>query len=408
MSIMKIRFSYLPVVLFGLLFCLLSNTLVAQNKTELQKKRNKILQEIKYTNKLIAKNQENSSLTSNEIKTLDAQIKLRQDLVNNINYEVKGIKNKIKDNEEVIASLEVDLSNMKEEYAQLIYLSYKNRNSQDRMMYIFASDDFFQAVRRMQFLKDMSSHRKEQGLAIESAKNSIDKKTKDLMNQRAEKEVLLRDAIEAKKSIDKDKRKKEEALAILNQDEEKLKDQLNKQKKERQKLQKAIEKLLAAEIKKSNSSGTIKGYTLTPEEKIKSQYFSKNKGTLPWPVEKGVIVGTFGVNSHESVSGLSISNNGIDIATDKNSAVRTIFEGEVSGIIDIPGAGKAVVVKHGDYRAVYSNLQNVFVEKGQVLETKQEIGILRADGNQSTAHLEIWKISDKGMLKKDPSTWIAK
>ncbi|MFT4661658.1 MAG: septal ring factor EnvC (AmiA/AmiB activator) [Patiriisocius sp.] len=389
------------------LFLIISFTTLAQDKNALQKKRSQILKEIKITNQLIAKNQESQALTSNEIKTLSKQIRLRQSLINNIDKEVRSIKREIEDNAQEIKDLEESLEALKKEYSQLIFLSYKNRNSQDRLMYIFAADDFFQAVRRVQFLKDLTNFRKDQGDLITTTKVQITTKNEGLIIRKSEKEALLTEAINVKKSIDKDKKRKEDALALINKDENKLKAQLDKQKKNRKDLQKAIEKLLAAEIKKNKSTGTTKGFSLTPEEKLQSQYFSKNKGKLPWPVEKGVIVGSFGTSAHETMAGIKVVNNGIDIATEKNSDVRAIFEGEVSGIITIPGSGMAVVVKHGEYRAVYSNLQNVSVEKGQLIDTKQEIGVLKIDGNQSTAHLEIWKITSKGMEKENPSFWIA-
>ncbi len=378
-----------------------------QSKTDLQKKRNKILQEIRMTNKLMAESKNSENMTLSEIKTLEKQIQLRQSLINTIHKEVKTSKKKIEENQLIINNLQSSLAALKEEYSQLIYLSYKNRNSQDKMMYIFASDDFYQAIRRVQFLKDLTSYRQEQGELINSTKASIDEKNTQLSVQQKEKEKLLTEAINAKKSIDRDKKRQEKALAAINKDQDKLLAQLDKQKKKRKELQKAIEKLLAAEMKKNNSSGTTKGYTVTPEEKIKSQYFSKNKGKLPWPVEKGVIVGTFGTSAHQSMSGIKIENNGIDIATEKNSLVRAIFEGEVSGIMNIPGSGMAIVVKHGEYRAVYSNLHDVLVEKGQLIDTKQDIGVLLQEGNQSIAHLEIWKITSAGMKKEDPSKWIA-
>lgn len=387
----------------------MSGALWGQTKKELQAKRSKLLQQISVTSDLIKKNQSDRDLTLTEIQTINKQIKLRQDLINNIDAEKRYVEKKIKENHEVVKDLEESLENLKDEYSQLVYLAYKNRNTNDQMMYLFASESFYQAIRRMQFLKDMTAYRKEQGELIIDTKASITKKLAQLEDQKKEKEVLLQEAVAAKREVDKDLKLKEEALAKMAENQEELTAQLDKQKKESKKLQSAIKKLIEAEIAASRpKTESTNVYTATPEEKLKSSYFSKNKGKLPWPVLKGVIVGKFGTHPHASMRNVEVTNNGIDIATDKNALVRSMFGGEVSGIISIPGAGQAVVIKHGEYRAVYSNLLEVMVEKGQNVETKEDIGVLMTDGNQSVAHLEIWKITKNGMVKEDPASWIAK
>jgi murein DD-endopeptidase MepM/ murein hydrolase activator NlpD len=158
---------------------------------------------------------------------------------------------------------------------------------------------------------------------------------------------------------------------------------------------------------KGTSGSTAKlEVTLTPEAKELNADFEKNKGKLPWPVEKGVITSRYGKQPHPVLPGIVIENNGIDITTEKGAGVRAVFRGEVSSVIVIPGAGKAVIVSHGAYRTVYSNLRDVSVVKGQKVETKQVVGTVLTDDNGSVAHIEIWKITSEGLVKVDPALWI--
>jgi septal ring factor EnvC (AmiA/AmiB activator) len=185
---------------------------------------------------------------------------------------------------------------------------------------------------------------------------------------------------------------------------------LSKQEKQKKRLRleirRAIEAELAATRAKSGNKA-ISGFKETPEIKLASKSFESNKGKLPWPVAKGEITGKFGKHKHNIVKTADVENNGIDISTTKGAGVRVIFKGEVSSVLVIPGAGKVVMVKHGSYRSVYSNLQEVFVTKGEKVETKEEIGQLLANGNTSQAHIEVWKINaDGSMAKQNPEYWI--
>ena len=166
-----------------------------------------------------------------------------------------------------------------------------------------------------------------------------------------------------------------------------------------------MRRIIEEEVKRNR--GANKGtFTLTPEARELSADFEKNKGKLPWPVERGVITSGFGKQPHPVLPGIIIENNGIDITTEKGASVRALFRGEVSSVIVIPGAGKAVVVSHGAYRTVYSNLREASVAKGDKVETKQPIGTVMTEDNSSTAHIELWKITSDGVIKVDPAVWL--
>ena len=232
--------------------------------------------------------------------------------------------------------------------------------------------------------------------------------------------MYLEEKITAKKAISKikknekseylkDKKRQQETFARLKADENKYKSILSAQQKKKQKIalaiRKAIEKEISATIKKTKNK-----FTLTPEASALSKNFISNKGKLPWPVEKGEITGKYGKHRHDIVSTATVDNNGIDITTEKQAKVRAVFNGKVTSVLIIPGAGKVVMVSHGQYRTVYSNLKDVYVKKGDQIKTKQVLGsLVNTDGkNISEAHFEIWKITSNGLATENPSSWIYK
>jgi septal ring factor EnvC (AmiA/AmiB activator) len=197
-------------------------------------------------------------------------------------------------------------------------------------------------------------------------------------------------------------------LSGLQKEEGRLKEQMRKQEKQRHDLDAAIRKAIETELKASRRlPAPPKARSRSPPEARElSADFEKNKSKLPWPVEKGVITSRFGRQPHPVLKGITIDNSGIDISTEKNATVRAVFRGEVSSVIVIPGAGKAVIVSHGAYRSVYSNLREVGVNKGQKVETKQSVGTVMTTDEGNVAHLELWKITADGMVKVDPAQWL--
>jgi septal ring factor EnvC (AmiA/AmiB activator) len=201
----------------------------------------------------------------------------------------------------------------------------------------------------------------------------------------------------------------------LTQREKKLRKDLAEKQIAKQKLDRAIENIIRKEIEAARKKATAAGkknitntnvFNLTPESQKLSNSFSGNHGNLPWPVESGTITETFGEHPHKELKGIMIKNNGVDIQTAKNSNARSVFDGTVSGVVNIPGSGKAVIIRHGEYLTVYSNLDNVSVKTGDKVTTKQRIGTVgqSSEGDRGEIHLEIWK----GVNKLDPQGWIAR
>jgi len=392
--------------LIGMLSCL---TLLAgaQDKESLQKERDKITEEIKFTNKLLEEAKENRAKLEGELGLINKKIGLREDLISSINKEVRLYNRRINNNREEMDKLEKKLAILKERYAEMVKMAYRTNRVQDRMMYIFASDDFYQAFRRIRYFRQIAEIRSDQADEILQTKNTLEHQNAELNRLISEKNDILRQEQEEKEALSTDLNKQKNAVQSLKGKERALLSKLREQEKQRENLNREIERIIEAEIKasKKDNAGV---FELTPEAAALSADFENNRGKLPWPVERGVIVANFGQNPHPVLKGIMVPNNGIDIATNKDAQVRAVFEGTVSAIFSIPGAGKNVILNHGGYRTVYTNLKEVFVSKGQKISAKEALGVVLTDevDGKTEAHIEIWKVSEKGTTKEDPAKWI--
>ncbi len=383
----------------------------AQTKKQLEQKKRKLQKEISYTNKLLKAAKKNREASLSELIKLNKKISSRQELVNTINQEIKLLNLQIAQKQALIKSLENDLENLKSEYANMIYAAYKNHNDYDKLVYIFSSKDFNQAYKRLKYLQQYAEYRKKQALAIEETKRKLQKEVAELEQKKLEKQNLLLEKTEEANLLAKEKSTQEKTIAQLQQQERELRKKLKNAQRQARQLDNAIQKIIAEEIKraKANKKATgkgSKGFPMTPEALKLSNSFAANKGKLPWPVEKGVITGKFGEQPHPVLKEVIVKNNGIDISTEKGADVRAVYQGEVSSVVIIPGAGKVVMVRHGEYLTVYSYLSEVYVKKGDKVTIKQPLGKLVKDSSQSDSkmHFEIWK----GMTKLNPSYWIYK
>ncbi len=391
----------------------------AQSRKELEKKRDALDKQIKATSTLIAAGEKEQKNTQRQLELLQAQIQQRQELISTMNSEVFRVDKEIAENEDLVNSMEGDLLKLKDEYARMAQYAYVNRSSYDRLSYIFAAESFQQAFRRSRYLEQLAEQRRQQAVLIRDTQISLSGKVSELKGRRTEKVSLLNEQLQEKKKLSTDKNSQESTLESLRKEENKLRETMRKQEKKRTDLAAQIRKAIEDEVRKSSKpakTGTASKPTktggkleleMTPEARDLNADFEKNKGKLPWPVAKGTITGQFGRHPHPVLKGIEIDLAGIDITCEKGASVRAVFRGEVSSVIVIPGAGKAVVVSHGAYRTVYTNLREVTVSKGQKVDTKATVGVVMTDEDGSTAHLEIWKITAGGdLVKVDPSAWI--
>jgi septal ring factor EnvC (AmiA/AmiB activator) len=378
-----------------------------QSKAELQAQRDELNQRIAYTKKLISETESNQSEALSELKILREQIRYRQQLLSSFEREVKDIQQEIANSDRSIHEMESKIAFMKEEYAAMIYQAYKNQSSKNELMYVFASADFNQAYKRFKIMQEYAEFRKRQANEIRATQESLRARITELENTKDHKEILLTEKSIETEKLAGDKEKSEKVVAQLKQEESKLRKQQQQQEAERQKINAAIKQIIAAELAAEKKKNDGK-YELTPEGKVLSERFEQNKGNLPWPVVRGVITSRFGKQPHPTIPGITTENNGIDITTEKAAAVMAIFGGEVTSVFSIPGAGMNIIVTHGAYKTVYTNLSDVSLKKGNQVDAGQKMGNVLHVSGKSIAHIEVWKMTSEGGKPQNAELWISK
>jgi septal ring factor EnvC (AmiA/AmiB activator) len=390
-------------------FCLsLAIPVLAQKptKTDLEEKKKKLQQDIELTNQLLSETKKSKRLSLNHILTLNKKLADRQELINTISGQIFGLNRQIYETNKNITELQAELKKLKDDYAKMIYNAYRNRDEYSRLMFIFASTNFNQAYIRLKYLQQYSEYRHQQAQQIEIKQKELNQKVIELEVRKSEKRELLGSQENEKEVLTKEKSEKEEILTELQSKEKQLKAELEKKKKDAEKLQQAIMRIIREEIEKANTDKTKPAtrLVLTPEAQQLSSSFSNNRGKLPWPVIQGVIIDRFGPHPHPTMPEITISNNGVDIATSKGALARSVFDGEVTGVVNIPSSGHVVIIRHGEFLSVYANLNEVYVKSGDKIKTKQNLGsiLLDEEDNKTELHIEIWK----GQNKLDPEDWL--
>jgi septal ring factor EnvC (AmiA/AmiB activator) len=400
----------------------------AQNKKDLESKKKNLQKEINETNDMLRETRKNKQISLGKLVMLNKMISAREELIGSISSEIGILDKQIVENTSTINSLKKDLYKLKAEYARMVYFAWKNRDAYTRMMFVFASKDFSQAYMRLKYFQQYSDYRKKQAMMIEQTQAALNGQIVQLEARKTDKKTLLVSQEGEKQNLTVEKKEKEETLVQLQDKEQQLKRELDKKKKDAEKLQLAIKKVIEEEIAKAkkeeeerqkklaannpkgNKTGTPNktgtSPSLTPESIELSASFAGNKGKLPWPVLKGVITEGFGEHEHPTLAGVVTFNNGIDIATTKGALVRSVFDGEVKSVGILPGAGKFVIIRHGEYLSVYSNLSEVYVNTGDKVKTKQNIATALFDDEdaKTLVQLQVWK----GQVKLDPEEWLSK
>lgn len=432
-------------LLAGMVFLATTAVFGQKKSDQLQAEQSRLEEKLSNTRNLLEKVQSGTKSSLNEIRLIDNQVKYREELVQNFDNQIRGAELTISSKDAEVKALRKRLERMRNQYKKLLLYAYKHRNRHGKMMYIFSSSNYFEAVKRSAYLKRLAEMQRKQFRLIRQSQHTITKEIGQIRNEKQKKEVLLGEKIQEKDKILKDKEEHEKKLATLKQDEQKLMNQLKADQKQKEILKRRIREAIEKEIAESEakakkeqkaaaaaaskkkavpggskptttpeagaSSGAAKPevvLTETKENIAMGKSFESNRGKLPWPVAKGTVTEAYGKNPHPTMANVFTNNNGVDIGAPKNASVRAVFDGEVSSILNIAGAGKCVIIKHGNYRTVYSNLQDVYVSVGTKVTIKQPIGSLLPDseGNLSTAHFEVYQITDAGVQKMNPSLWL--
>ena len=372
-------------------------------RRELERKKSNLKKDLALKNDILKETMKEKKNSLNQLILLNNKIQEREELIATITSEINLFEDEIEENKKTIATLENDIADLKAEYAEMIRFAYKNRSEYDKVMFVFAAENFNQAYKRLKYLQQYSEYRKRQAEAIKRMEEAMVLKNQELEKKKTQKEKLLKNKSSEISKLDSEKSQQQNVYKNLQDREKELKKEIKKKEEERRAIQKAIERIIEEAITKSRKNKKEK-WAITPEGKKLAAIFTSNKGKLPWPVERGVVTERFGVHAHPILKHLKIKNNGVTISTEEGGIARAVFNGEVSKVIVIPGAGKAVIVRHGDYLTVYGNLSDVYVSSGDKIKTKQSIGAIRSEEGKTEIQFEIRKGQSAEAL--NPSYWL--
>ena len=386
-------------------------TAVGQSKKQLQleSQRKSILKEIQQINSLLsdAKSEETSLLT--KIEDVNLKIKVRRNLIQITNQQANLLTREIKTNSEQIKALETDLTARKKDYAAMVVKSYKNKATQSKLLFLLSSNDFLQAYKRLNYMKQYKRYQKNQADSIVSKTEKLVSLNDALLVQKEDKTRLIAENKKAQAQLQLEKDKQQTLIATLKKDESKYKKAIADKQKESNRIEREIEKLIrdaiAAANKKAKKTSSSKTLSLTPEAKALAASFSANKGKLPWPVTTGRVTQKFGKQPHATISGIFTNSSGVKILTSKNSDVKSVFNGVVTDIQVIKGANQSVYIQHGSYFTVYSNLKQLYVKKGDKVSTGMPIGKI-ATNNEGKSVLRFFIFNNSN--KQNPADWIYK
>ncbi|MEG2178068.1 MAG: peptidoglycan DD-metalloendopeptidase family protein [Bacteroidales bacterium] len=404
---------------FGIILILFTLTSFAQDKKTLEANKKQLEKEIKQTTRILNETKKNKKASLLELNLLVQNIKKRQKLIQTLDVEMRAVSGQITQISSTVQRLEVDIATLKKEYASMLVSAYNNRNQYSRIMFILSSKDFNQAYRRLQYLRQYTSYQRQQVELIKTKQTALVANVNELQIQKQSKEQIRQQEEQERLKLKKEEANKNVLLGKLKKKESILMAEIQAKQKKRKELNRKLERIIQEEIRKSNEAAqkraaregkapqktSTTNYSLTPAEKILSKNFEGNRGSLPWPVDRGSMSSGFGAHDHPLLKGVVIVNNGIDIAVPAGTKARVVFDGEVSNVVNLYNV-QVVMVRHGAYTTVYSNLDQVYVHKGQKVTTKQSVGRVYTNTEEGKTELQfqIWK----GTTKLNPASWISR
>lgn len=398
--------------------CLLLLVFLAQNtygqtkeQKALEEKREKLQQEIRDINRLLFAEKKEKGNVLDQMEALDKKITVRQQLIRVTNQQSNLLNKQINTNIRNIGKLKNELNQIRDEYAAMIQKSYQNKSKQNRLMFLLSSESFVQAFKRMQYMKQYTDYRREQGAQIAIKTEELSRLNSDLNEERKVKEVLLTQNRKAKDALFNEIQAQKVLLGTIRKNETKFTATINQKRKETREIDQQIEKLIRSAIAASNKKTATKAtktsssiFLLTPEASIIANNFAANKGKLIWPVEKGIKSQGFGIYSDPIYPGIKHESNGVIIATDAGTKARAIFEGEVIAIMSVPGGHKGVQIKHGNYISTYYNLEELYVKKGDKVGIKDALGTIYTNTSNGQTKLKFYLYQNTSKL--NPEEWV--
>ena len=393
-------------LLLTLLFALATLSVPAQQLESLREEIRQAEEEIKMTNQLLSKTQKNQQTTDRQLNLIRNKIRNRKNIISNLENQSGLIENNIGAKNTTIRSLEQDLNRLRQEYAAMVYDSYKNYKLNNFMLFLFASRDFNDATLRIAYMHRYNRMREQKAAEIDSVSASVGREISSLQSQKEELDKVRRSRNEELTSLDKDETQYRTSSQKLQQEAGKLNSIIKANRKRIEQMQKQIRQIIAEESRKNKA----KPQTSEQREfdvKLSGQ-FEQNTGKLPYPV-RGVIVNNYGLHSHTAIKGVVEKNQGVDIAAEPGAEVRAVFEGEVSQVLLNQWTNKVVLLRHGNYLTLYSNLASVNVKVGDRVTLNQPIGRIASseDSNDCTLHFEVWKLdAQNNPVNLNPEKWL--
>lgn len=394
-------------IAFVSLFLLVIPPAFSQNRVDLEKQKATIITKIKEIEGILSRTTKEKQTTLGELNSINKQVETQQELISSINQEVRLLDREIKANLDKITSLERELDNLKEEYAAMIYATSKSQSGVNELMYLFSSKSFYQFYMRYKYMQQYGDARRKQAETISRVQETLREELLITQKKREEQNQLLREQLAQNQTLQGLKKKQQDALNSLSKRETQLKKDLAERKNSVEKLNTLIADVVKKEMErrataKSNVSETD-SRNLEEENIRLSAVFSDNKNRLPWPVSSGFVAQKFGNQPHPTLKGITIPNDGVDIRTQPNAIVRSVFDGEVTSIASVPGMNTVVIIKHGEYYSVYAKLEKVFVKNGQKINAMESIGELHTSSNGLTEiQFQIWKSTQA----QNPQDWL--
>ena len=375
-------------------------------RARLEAQRKQLQQEIVQINGMLQKNKTQKADALESLEDLFLKIDRLRELIRLTNRQINALTSQINKNQADISALEEELAILKEDYASMIVKSRKNSSQQNRLMFLFSSENFWQVIKRVRYMNQYAAYRKQQGENIAKKTETLRQLNENLVSQKAVKEELLSDNRKVQEQFELERKKQQKVLQNLRSNESKYAAQIKKKQRQTVKIDREIDRLIREAIAASNKkAGTTNvSFALTPEAKALAANFIANKGRLPWPVRKGVVIQKFGTQRHAVVRTTTIKSNGVTIATSPGTKARAVFEGKVLNIVQFQGSNPIVLIQHGNYVTAYKNLASVSVQKGDKVVSKQEIGSIFT--NPTTQRTSLQFSIFYNTTPKNPADWI--
>ena len=381
-------------------------SLAQDKKAALEAQKKLLQQEIVQINALIKTSAKKRANVLTQVETVQLKMDRQDALIQLTNRQINRLNQEININLRNIEKLRTELTSLKKDYAEMVVSARKNKSTQNRLMFLLSSESFWQAYKRMAYMKQYAAYRKQQGEQIAAKTKALQQDNTDLVAQRKDKKQLIEENRKAQKELDSIRKRQSSLVLELKKRERNYSAQIKKKQKQQEAIDKEIARLIREAIAASNKkAGTKTGnFVLTPEAKALAASFASNKGRLPWPVEKGIVTQRFGTQRHPVVRTTTIKSNGVSLSVPAGASARSVYEGIVLNIVQFKGSNPIVLIQHGNYITSYKNLSKVYVKKGARVTAKQAIGQIFT--NKDTGKTVLQFSIFQNTTPQNPALWL--